>query len=395
MMILFNLFYSFVIALAYLNPFGIGSAYDTAAYFGSVNRDANSWENAELFETLGADLDLSMERNIHYAERPTYWTDIQVGEEWHEGSTSMMFEQPFEGEVMHLDWDDTVKDINGKVIVLPMTDYSLEHSEEAYTIDYFGVIKNDEEANRYLNRLAEAGAAGFIITPHAKEPENDGFVITSYTLPIAGSGVDLETAKQLEDGETVRVEPYKEEIPYVEFVQTGRSEQEVIIMSRLESTWQSAQYFSSVGPSTVLYELLKEMDGELPEHTIRYVFMNGNGVSKESSDDYLQQVLSRGNDVSAVILLDILGADDEELFIRTNGLKRYPFMEEEPFSGLKVRPLYSSPGELYDEQGLPFVTLSDSETAQWLNPEYDDLDYLSTDVLVDHVDWLKTWLLSY
>ena len=96
----------------------------------------------------------------------------------------MALEQEIEGELLHMNWDDPIEQVEGKVIVLPMTDTSLEKSHTAYTSDYYGVIDNDEAANRYLGKLAEAGAAGYVITPHPNEPDESGFVIVSYTLPI-------------------------------------------------------------------------------------------------------------------------------------------------------------------------------------------------------------------
>lgn len=100
----------------------------------------------------------------------------------------------------------------------------------------------------------------------------------------------MDTSEQLKDGETIRVKSYREEILYVEFVQRGKSEREIILMSRLDSSWHGAHYLSAVGPSMVLYHLMQVMNEEMPDCTIRYVFLDGNGASREASDDFLERL---------------------------------------------------------------------------------------------------------
>lgn len=140
-------------------------------------------------------------------------------------------------------------------------------------------------------------------------------------MPLNGTGVDLDTAEQLKDGETIRVKPYREEIPYVEFVQQGKSEREIIIMSQLDSSWHRAHYFSVVGPSTFFYHLMQVMIEEIPDYTIRYVFLNGNGDFREAGDDFVERLAGQKEKVETVVILDILVTGDGPLYVRTKGMK--------------------------------------------------------------------------
>jgi len=74
----------------YFNPLSSTSPYETAEHFVSYDRQIDSWENTELFESLGTDLDLSMDRVVHDTPIQTYWTDVTVEGETFEGYSSMM-----------------------------------------------------------------------------------------------------------------------------------------------------------------------------------------------------------------------------------------------------------------------------------------------------------------
>lgn len=392
MLIMIGLLRSVATIFLIINPIH-PTPIETAKYFSSVDRSADSWESADFFETLGSDLQVEMERTIHYTERTTYWSELQIEGETFEGYSHMLFERPFKGTILHMQWGQHIPDVKGKVIVLPTTEFSYHDGEDAYTVDYTGEVLNDREANAYLSSLASKGAAGYIITPYEDDSLDVGYLITSSYLPLDGTGIDSETAEQLRDGQKVRIEPYREEIPYVEFIQTGKSDQEIIIMSRLDSTWHGAHYLSTVGPSTVLYHLMQVMDGELPEYTIRYVFLNGNGNSREASDDLLERIAGQKEKVETVIMLDILGTGDGPLYVRTKGMKSYPILEQSPFDELTVRSLGSSPGDSYDEAGLPYIMLSDSLEGSWhVFTEKDTLERLTKDGLSDAVNWLHAWL---
>ena len=164
-------------------------------------------------------------------------------------------------------------------------------------------------------------------------------------------------------------------------------------MSRLDSSWHGAHYLSAVGPSTVLYHLMQVMNEEMPDYTIRYVFLNGNGDSREASDDFLERLAGQKEKVETVILLDILGTGDGPLYVRTKGMKSYPILEQSPFDQLTVRSLGSSPGDAYDEAAVPYIILSDSLEGSWhVFTEKDTLERLTKDGLTDAVDWLHAWL---
>lgn len=392
MLLIIGLLRSVATVFLFFNPIH-PTPIETAEYFSSIDRSADSWESADFFETLGTDLQVEMDRIVHYTERTTYWSELLIEGETFEGYSNMLFEKPFKGKVLHMQWGQNIPDVKGRVIVLPTTEFSYENGEDAYKIDYSGEILNDREANAYLSLLASKGAAGYIITPYENDSSNMGYLITSSYLPLDGTGIDSETAEQLKDDQTVRVKPYHEEIPYVEFVQTGKSDKEIIIMSRLDSTWHGAHYLSTVGPSTVLYHLMQVMNAELPEHTIRYVFLNGNGNSKEASDDYLERLTNRTEKIDAVVMLDILGTGDGPLFVRTKGMKSYSLLEEEPFEELEVRSLASSPGDAYDEAKLTYLTLSDSLEGSWhVLTEKDSFARLSEEGISNAVDFLHAWL---
>lgn len=392
MLIMIGLLRSVATIFLVINPIH-PTPLETAKYFSSVDRSADSWESADFFETLGSDLQVEMERTVHYTERTTYWSKLQIEGEAFEGYSNMLFEKPFKGTILHMQWGQDIPDVKGKVIVLPTTEFSYDNGEDAYTVDYTGEVLNDREANAYLSSLASKGAAGYIITPYEDDSSDVGYLITSSYLPLDGTGIDSETAEQLRDGQKVRIEPYREEIPYVEFIQTGKSDQEIIIMSRLDSTWHGAHYLSTVGPSTVLYHLMQVMDDELPDYTIRYVFLNGNGNSREASDDFLERIEGQKEKVETVIMLDILGTGDGPLYVRTKGMKSYPILEQSPFDELTVRSLGSSPGDAYDEAGLPYIMLSDSLEGSWhVFTEKDTLERLTKDGLSDAVNWLHAWL---
>ncbi|WP_214740485.1 hypothetical protein [Exiguobacterium sp. s48] len=392
MIIVFSLLRSIATLFLFINPIQ-STPLETAEYISSIDRSADGWESADFFESFGTELSVDMTRNVLYTERVTGWTEIEVGDESYEGLSSMTFDQPFKGTILHLKWGQDIPDVKEKVIVLPTTKYSYDNIEEAYTVDYAGEVLNDREANAYLSELASAGAVGYLITPYEDDPYEMGFVFASSYMPLDGTGVDLDTAEELKDGEMIQVKPYREEIPYVEFVQQGKSEREIILMSRLDSSWHGAHYLSAVGPSTVLYHLMQVMDEEIPDYTIRYVFLNGNGDSREASDDFLERLAGQKEKVETVILLDILGTGDGPLYVRTKGMKSYPILEQSPFDQLTVRSLGSSPGDAYDEAGVPYIILSDSLEGSWhVFTEKDTLERLTKDGLTDAVDWLHAWL---
>lgn len=392
MLIVFSLLRSIATIFFFLNPIQ-PTPLETAEYISSIDRSADGWESADFFESFGTELSIDMSRNVLYTERVTGWTEMEVGDETYEGLTSMTFDQPFSGTILHMEWGQDISDVKGKVIVLPTTEFSYANIEDAYTVDFSGEALNDQEANAYLSSLASKGAAGYLITPYEEDPYEMGFVFTSSYMPLDGTGVDLDTAEQLKDGDTIQVKPYREEIPYVEFVQQGNSEREIILMSRLDSSWHGAHYLSAVGPSTVLYHLMQVMDEEVPDYTIRYVFLNGNGDSREASDDLLERLAGQKEKVEAVVMLDILGTGDGPLYVRTKGMKSYPTLEQTPFDQLTVRSFGSSPGDAYDEAGLPYIILSDSLEGSWhVFTERDTLERLSEEGLADAVDWLHNWL---
>lgn len=392
MLIVFSLLRSIATIFLFLNPVH-PTPLETAEYISSIDRSADGWESADFFESFGTELPIDMSRNVLYTERVTGWTEIEVEDETYEGLSSMTFDQPFSGKILHMEWGQDISDVKGKVIVLPTTEFSYANIEDAYTVDFSGEALNDQEANAYLSLLASKGAVGYLITPYEEDPYEMGFVFASSYLTLNGTGVDLDTAEQLKDGEMIQVKPYREEIPYVEFVQQGNSEREIILMSRLDSSWHGAHYLSAVGPSTVLYHLMQVMDEEVPDYTIRYVFLNGNGDSREASDDLLERLAGQKEKVEAVVMLDILGTGDGPLYVRTKGMKSYPTLEQTPFDQLTVRSLGSSPGDAYDEAGLPYIILSDSLEGSWhVFTERDTLERLSEEGLADAVDWLHNWL---
>ena len=392
MFILISLLRSIATVFLFFNPIH-PTPLETAEYISSVDRNADSWESADFFESFGTELPIDMDRNLLYTERITGWTEIEMGDKTYEGFSSMTFDQPFKGTILHMTWGQDIPDVKEKVIVLPTTKFSYDNIEDAYTVDYAGEVLNDQEANAYLSELASKGAAGYLITPFEDDPYETGFVFTSSYMPLNGTGVDLDTAEQLKDGETIQVKPYNEEIPYVEFVQKGKTDQEIVLMSRLDSSWHGAHYLSSVGPSSVLYHLIQMMDNETPYYTIRYVFLNGNGDSREASDDFLERLTGQKAKVETVVMLDILGTGDGPLYVRTKGMKSYPVLEQAPFSDLEVRSLASSPGDTYDEAGIPYLMLSDSLEGSWhVFTEKDTFERLSESGLTDAVDWLHDWL---
>ncbi|WP_214698419.1 MULTISPECIES: hypothetical protein [unclassified Exiguobacterium] len=392
MLIVISLLRSIATVFLFFNPIH-PTPLETAEYFSSVDRNADSWESADFFESFGTDLPVDMDRNVLYTERITGWTEIEVGDETYEGLSSMTFDQPFKGTILHMEWGQDIPDVKEKVIVLPTTKFSYDNIEDAYTVDFTGEVLNDQEANAYLSLLASKGAAGYLITPYEDDPYGMGFVFTSSYMPLDGTGVDSDTAEQLKDGQSIKIEPYREEIPYIEFVQTGKSNQEIIIMSRLDSSWHGAHYLSAVGPSTVLYHLMQVMNEETPDYTIRYVFLNGNGDSREASDDFLERLMVQREKVDAVVMLDILGTGDGPLYVRTKGMKSYRILEQTPFDQLTVRSMGSSPGDAYDEEGLPYLMLSDSLEGSWqVFTEKDTFERLTEDGLADAVNWLHVWL---
>lgn len=393
MYVILKVVWSLILVFQYFNPVQLDSPYAVAEYFTSFDRDVDSYENIEFFESLGSDLDLSMDRNIHYVERNTHWADVLIDDEYFEGFSNVLLEEKIEGQVLHLEWDAPIEQVKGKVVVLPTTDVSLEKADSAYTIDFYGDVDNDQNANRYLRELADAGAIGYIISPHPDASEEIGFIITSSDLPLGGVGVDLETAEVLVDGDTVIIEPYREDIPYVEFVQKGKTEEEIIIMSRLDGSWRGDHVLTSVGSSSILYRLINEMDKVNPDATIRYVFLNGNGDGEVASDDLLDKLKERTPSVKAVLLLEAIGTAESDLFIRTKGMQSYPFLEEEPFTSLDISSLGTSNMDVYYEAGLPIAVLSDSLIALYdAYGERDNMDRLSNEAMEKQVDWLKDWL---
>jgi hypothetical protein len=74
-------------------------------------------------------------------------------------------------------------------------------------------------------------------------------------------------------------------------------------------------------------------------------------------------------------------------------MKSYPVLERSPFAELEVRSLASSPGDAYDEAGIPYLMLSDSLEGSWhVFTEKDTFERLSEDGVTGAVDWLHDWL---
>ncbi|WP_214702113.1 MULTISPECIES: hypothetical protein [unclassified Exiguobacterium] len=53
----------------------------------------------------------------------------------------------------------------------------------------------------------------------------------------------------------------------------------------------------------------------------------------------------------------------------------------------------SSPGDAYDDEGIPYLMLSDSLEGSWhVFTEKDTIERLTKDGLSDAVNWLHAWL---
>ncbi|WP_214844653.1 M28 family peptidase [Exiguobacterium sp. s150] len=392
-----NTFLSFIYALyvtfLYVNPLSLDSPYETAEYFASYDRHVDSWENAELFESLGVDFDLNMDRLMHDAPFQTFYTDVTIGDELFDGYSSMMVEEPVQGDVIHIEWDAPIPDVTDKIVVLPMTEASFEARDDAYHLDHYGEVLNDEAANRYLTKLKEAGAAGYLITPHPDAQDEFGFVHVSAWLRFYGTGVGTETAEMLTDGQTVTIEPYESEMPYTEFVQTGTTDEEVIVMARLDSSGYGDHALTGLGGASILYQVIQAMDDVKTKATIRYVFLNGYGEGYEASTHYLGMLEERDVTTRTVMLLDLIGTGDTDRFVKTHGMKSYPFMDSAAFEDVEVRSLGVSILDEYRQAGIDVISMNDSLTAsQDVFTEDDTIDRLSDDAMREHVDWLVEWL---
>lgn len=393
MNILFSLVYALFVTFLHLNPLSLDTPYETAEYFASYDRHVDSWENAELFESLGFDLDLNMDRIMHDAPLQTFYTDVTIEDELFDGYSSMMMEEPIQGDIIHIEWDAPIPDVTDKIVVLPMTDVSFEARDDAYHLDHYGEVINDEAANRYLTKLKEAGAAGYLITPHKDALDEFGFVHVSAWLRLSGTGVGIEAAEALTDGQTVTIEPYESEIPYTEFVQTGTTDEEVIVMARLDSSGYGDHALIGLGGASILYQVIQAMDDVKTDATIRYVFLNGYGEGYEASTHYLGMLDERGMTPRTVMLLDLIGTGDTGRFVKTHGMKSYPFMDAASFDDVEVRSLGVSILDEYRQAGIDVISLNDSLTAnQDVFTEDDTIDRLSEEAMLEHVDWLVEWL---
>ncbi|TCI54073.1 hypothetical protein EVJ24_07160 [Exiguobacterium sp. SH1S21] len=393
MNILFSLVYALYVTFLYVFPFSQETPYETAGYFATYDRQIDSWENTELFESLGVDLDLNMERVMHDAPIQTFWTDVTIEDEAFEGYSSMMIQEPIQGEIIHAEWDAPIPDVTGKIVVLPMTDASFEMREDAYEIDHYGEVLNDEAANRYLSKLKEAGAAGYLITPHKDAPDEFGFVYVSAAIRLAGTGIGADAAEAITDGQTVTIEPFETEMVYTEFVQAGTTDEEVIVMARLDSSGYGDHALIGLGGASILFHVIQAMDGMKTDATIRYVFLNGYGEGYEASTHYLGLLEGRGMTPRTVMLLDLIGTGDTDRFLKTHGMTSYPFMDDVSFEDVEVRSLGVSILDEYRQAGIDVVSLNDSITAdQDVFTKDDTIDRLSDEAMLEHVEWVVEWL---
>lgn len=304
-----------------------------------------------------------------------------------------MVEETIQGDVIHVEWDTPIPDVTDKIVVLPMTDVSFETRDDAYLLDHYGEVLNDEAANRYLTKLKEAGAAGYLITPHQDAPDEFGFVYASGALRFGGTGIGADAAEALTDGQTVTIEPYETEMPYTEFVQTGTTDKEVIVMARLDSSGYGDHALIGLGGSSILYQVIQAMDDVKADATIRYVFLNGYGEGYEASTHYLGMLEERGMTPRTVMLLDLIGTGETDRFVKTHGMGSYPFMDDVSFENVEVRSLGVSILDEYRQAGIEVVSLNDSITAdQDVFTEDDTIDRLSDEAMLEHVEWVVEWL---
>ncbi len=393
MTIMYSILSALFTIFLYFNPLSSTSPYETAEHFASYDRQIDSWENMELFESLGTDLDLSMDRVVHDAPIQTYWTDVIVEGETFEGYSSMMVQDAIQGEVVHIEWDAPIPDVTDKIVVLPMTDESFEKRDGAYEVDHYGEVLNDELANRYLSKLNEAGAVGYLITPHKEAPDESGFVYVSAALQMGGTGIYEDLAALLEDGQTVVIEPFKTEMVYTEFIQQGTSDEEVVVMARLDSSGFGDHALIGLGGASILYQVIQAMDDVETEATIRYVFLNGYGEGYEASTHYLDMLKEQGVTPRSVLLLDLIGTGETDRFVKTHGMKSYPFMDNASFEDVEVRSLGVSLLDEYREAGIDVISVNDSITAeQDVFTEEDTIERLSEEAMREHVEWLVDWL---
>gem|GEM_PF-2173523 len=395
MTIMYSLLTALFTVFLFFNPFSSTSPYETAEYFASYDRDVNSWENVELFESLGNELNLEMDSFVHYASVPSYWTTLTVDDEAQfDGLSHFVLEAGFTGEVVKMDWDEPFNRLKGKVVVLPMTEESLELDMRDTSADPYGEVIIDNKANRYLLSLLEAGAEGYIITPPADDDEYFGTIYKSPRTRLPGIGVDAEAAQQLKEGTTVSVEPFvDEEVPYTEFVQPGKTEEQIVILARLDGIAYGDHALWSLGGSSILYTLIQQMDGIETDATIRYIFLNGSGGGYESAIDYLETAKQDGTLPSLVLSLDILGTGEDNRFVRTKGMTKLPVLDQGSWSTLDVKPLGTSYLDDYQDEGVPVMALSDSLTAEFdALTEADTIERLSDEAMKDHVAWLADWL---
>lgn len=398
MTIMYSLLSALFTVFLYFNPASSMSPYETAEYFASYDRDVNSWENVELFESLGNELNLEMDSFVHYASVPSYWTTLTVDDdEQFDGLSHYVLEAGFTGEIVKMDWNESFNQLKGKVVVLPMTEESLELDMRDTSADPYGEVIIDDKAIRYLLSLLEAGAEGYIITPPADDDDDDEYYGTIYTSPrtrLPGIGVDAEAAEQLKEGTSVSVEPFiDDEVPYVEFVQPGQTEEQIVVMARLDGTGYGDHALWSLGGSSILYTLIQQMDGNKTDATIRYVFLNGGGGGYEAAIDYLETAKQDGTLPSLVLSLDILGTGEDDRFVRTKGMTKLPVLEQESWSTLDVKPLGTSYLDDYQAEGVSVMALSDSLTAEFdALTEADTIERLSDEAMKDHVAWLADWL---
>ena len=94
-----------------------------------------------------------------------------------------------------------------------------------------------------------------------------------------------------------------------------------------------------------------------------------------------------------VMLLDLIGTGDTDRFVKTHGMKSYPFMDDASFEDVEVRSLGVSILDEYREAGIDVISVNDSITAeQDVFTEEDTIDRLSDEAMREHVEWLVDWL---
>lgn len=368
--------------------------FETATRFASYDRTIESYDSIELFETLGDELNISMQRHLYTTEVNTYWASLYVDEDADLEFDAYMpfsFNQGFSGELLSLDWDEPLPEVTGKVIVLPTPSRSRELVEEMNDVDPYQEVIYDEEANRYLLALYEAGAAGYLIKP--EDGEETGMIYPSGKTKLMGGAVDTSALEELVDGRKVTFLPYKETAPYVEFVKQGTGDEEIILFARLDGTGYGDSAILGIGGASILYGVIQQISRIETEATIRFVFLNGSGFGLEAAEDYLKRIKKDKRTPSLVLSLDVIGLGTDDRFVRTVGLSRPTVLQDDEWSELEVRPLSTTYLDAYHASGFEVVSLNDSKLAgNDVLSERDTLDRLSGEAMQQQIDWLTDWL---